>query len=389
MTSSGSNPEATPLWRDSRFWRIALQVLVIAIVVVVAMIMLSNLNRNLTQLGRRFEFSFLWNRAGFNIGESLIPYQVNDTYFWAFFVGIVNSIRLVLVCFVITTVIGIVAGIASFSDNWLLRKLNVFYVEIVRNTPVLLQLVFWYFVVFFGLSQNAQVAQLPGSVMVSKKGIWLPWPVNTPQAWISGTVIIGLAIAAFLLWHWRIRVMEQQGASGQPQQFALMGVGAIALLIFIFGLGWEFPKVDGTNVNGGLRLSLEYAAMLMGLSFHKGAFIAEIVRAGIQSVSKGQWEAARALGLHTGIAMRLVVFPQALRVIIPSLNSQYITLTKDSSLALAIGYPDTFATAQTTLNQTGRAVEVILLIVATYLTINLLTSIVMNVLNRAVQIKER
>jgi len=199
------------------------------------------------------------------------------------------------------------------------------------------------------------------------------------------------AIAAILVWRWRIKLMGELGASGKPQSIALIGLGILSLLIFLFGLGWQFPVIDaaGTSVEGGLRLSLEYVGMLVALAFYTGAFIAEIVRAGIQSVSKGQWEAAQALGIQQGLSMRLVVLPQALRVIIPSLNSQYINLTKNSSLALAIGYPDIFSTSQTILNQTGRAVEVILIILLTYLAVDLLISALMNQLNNLVQLRER
>ncbi|HEY9878480.1 MAG TPA: ABC transporter permease subunit [Leptolyngbyaceae cyanobacterium] len=390
MTTTGRPEDKVPLWRDERFQRIAIQALVLAILVLIGSVMLGNMTRNLQQLGRQFDFGFLKNQAGFNIGESLLPYQTNDTYGWALFIGFVNTLRLILVGFVLATIAGVVAGIASFSDNWLVRKLNLVYVEIVRNTPLLLQLFFWYFVIFFGLSQGAEIVRLLGFSFLSKKGVVIPWPANTLVAWLSSAALVLLAIAAFLIWRWRTRLMEETGASGRPQQMVLLGTGVVFLLIFCFGLGWSFPHLTEANaVEGGLRVSLEYAAMLGGLTFYTGAFIAEIVRAGIQSVSKGQWEAARSLGLKTSLAMRLVVFPQALRVMIPSLNSQYANLAKNSSLALAIGYPDIFSTAQTTLNQTGRAVEVVMLVMVVYLIVNLIISLVMNQINRTVQIAER
>jgi len=203
-------------------------------------------------------------------------------------------------------------------------------------------------------------------------------------------VLLSGAIAAYFIWKRRITRMEEQAASGKREQLVLFSMAAVGLLIVLFGLGWEMPRMSAAgNVEGGLRVSVEYGAMLFGLVFYTGAFIAEIVRAGIQSVSKGQWEAARALGLPSSSVMRLIVFPQALRVILPSLSSQYINLAKNSSLALAIGYPEIFATAQTTLNQSGRPVEVILLIMSIYLSINLIISLVMNTLNRVVQFKER
>jgi general L-amino acid transport system permease protein len=388
--SPDSSDEKIPLWRDERILRIIFQAIVALVVLGIIAYLLNNLFKNLQAQGRPFNFSFLNEGAGFNIGESLVPYQTNDTYGWALTVGFINTLRMVLLGFIATTIIGVVAGIASFSDNWLLRKLNFVYVEVVRNTPLLLQLFVWYFAVFFGLSLKGQTTQLPGSIFVNKKGIVVPWPADTPIAWASFAVLIIGAIAAFLIWRWRIKLMEEQGASGKPQLLTLIGMGVAGLVIFLFGLGWEFPKLDAAgNATGGLRLTLEYSAVLAGLAFYTGAFIAEIVRAGIQSVSKGQWEAARALGLQTGFLMRLVVFPQALRVIIPSLSSQYMNLAKNSSLALAIGYPDLFATFQTTQNQTGRAVEGILIIAVTYLALNLIISVVMNTINRSVQFKER
>jgi general L-amino acid transport system permease protein len=394
MQTSDSS-EKIPLWRDERFWRIAIQAFALIVVVVIGSILLGNMNRNLAQLGRQFNFSFLQNSAGFNIGESILPYSTNDRYWWALVIGFVNTLRLILVGFVFATVLGVVAGVASFSDNWLLRKLNRVYVEIVRNIPLLLQLFFWIFVVFYGLAPQATPTDPPASFLwagyISKKGIVLPWPTNTTTAWLGLLVLVVGAIAAIVIWRWRLKIMELQGSSGKTQLMILIAIAIAFLAILIFGLGWEFPRINEAqnSVEGGLRLSMEYAAVLSGLSVYTGAFIAEIVRAGIQSVSKGQWEAARALGLHTGLSMQLVVLPQALRVIIPSLNSQYMNLAKNSTLALAIGYPDFFSTFQTTQNQTGRAVEMILILMGLYLILNLIISLIMNQLNRMVQLKER
>jgi general L-amino acid transport system permease protein len=394
--SHASDRETPPFWRDERFWRIALQVLVLVVIVAVLSTLIGNMNRSLQQQGRRFDFSFLFNTASFNIGESIIPYSPNDRYYWAFVVGLVNTLRLILVGFVLTTVVGVVAGIASFSDNWLVRKLSQVYVELVRNIPLLLQLFMWYFGVFYSLSRSAQAGanqppnQVLGAIFLTRQGIVVPWPPNTPISWLSFGLLILAGVVALTIWRWRIKLMEEQGVSGKPQLIALIVLGVMALLLFTVGLGWQFPQLNESNaIAGGLRLSLEYAAVLAGLVFYTGAFIAEIVRAGIQAVSRGQWEAARALGLQPGPLMRLVVFPQALRVIIPSLNSQYMNLAKNSSLALAIGYPDIFSSAATALNQSGRAVEVMLLIASTYLVINLIISVVMNTLNQAVQLKER
>jgi general L-amino acid transport system permease protein len=390
MTTSNDSPKI-PLWRDERFWKIALQVLAIVVLVAVLMLLVGNFNRNLQQRGIRFGFDFLRNPAGFSIGETVLTYLPNDPYFVALLAGIVNTLRLAIIGIVLTTLLGIAAGIASLSDNWLLRKLSQVYVEVVRNTPLLLQLFFWYFAVFFGLPPAQEQTNWFNVVFLSKAGIYIPWPQNTPAVWMWLAVLVVGSIAAVFVWRWRTKRMVEQGASGRPQLLTLMGMGIAALLILVFGLGWRIP-VPGTapgSVTGGLRLTLEFSALLVGLVFYTGAFIAEIVRAGIQAVSRGQWEAARSLGLRSNLVMRLVVFPQALRVMLPSLNSQYQSLAKNSSLGFAIAYPEIYSVANTTYNQTGRPVEVFILISAAYLLLNLVISVVMNQINRTVQFKER
>lgn len=387
--TTGSN-EKIPLWRDERFWKIAFQVLVVAILVIVASILIGNLNQNMQQKGIRFGFSFLRSPAGFSIGETILPFLPNDPYIRGLMAGMANTLRIVVFGIILTTILGIAAGIASFSENWLIRKLSFGYVEIVRNTPLLLQLFFWYFAVFFGLPRPDSPTVWLNSVFLSKGGIYIPWPARTTSVGLWLIVLVLMAIAALLIWTWRTRLMVEQGASGQSQLIALMGIAIAAIVIFFWGLNWQFP-VAGANgqAGGGLRLSLEFSALLAGLVFYTGAFIAEIVRAGIQAVSKGQWEAARSLGLQQGLVMRLVVFPQALRVILPSLNSQYQNLAKNSSLGFAIAYPEIYSVANTTYNQTGRPVEVFILIMVSFLILNLIISFFMNWLNSSVQLKER
>ncbi len=387
---TGDSEEKVPLWRDQRFWRIALQVLALVLVALLAWTLLGNLMANWARRGTQFTYRFLTQAASFNIGETLIPYTTNDSYLKALFVGLLNTLRVVLLGFVLTTLVGTLAGIASFSQNWLLRQLSRVYVEIVRNIPLLLQLIFWYFIVFLSLPKPDEQISLLNAVYLSKAGIYMPWPRNSPMLWLSLLALVMGAIAAVLLWNWRTKRMVERGASGRPQMLALIGIGIVSLIILIFGLGWEIPQATQPGqVMGGARFSSELGGLLFGLVFYTGAFIAEIVRGGIQSVSKGQWEAARSLGLHSGLVMQLVVLPQALRVILPSLNSQYMNLAKNSSLALAVGYPDVFSVAATSLNQTGRSVELVIIIAATYLILNLVISLVMNQVNRLVQFKER
>ncbi|WP_088431727.1 amino acid ABC transporter permease [Halomicronema hongdechloris] len=385
-----SRPETSvPLWRDDRFWKIVFQLVVAGIVIAILGLFIHNLRVNLERAGLEFTFSFLTNSAGFSIGETLIEYSPSDTYIRALLVGILNTLRVVLAGIVLTTILGVIAGVATFSDNWLLHKLSLLYVELVRNIPLLLQLIFWYFPVFLSLPPPQEQLQVMGLIYMSKTGIYLPWPTIGLPFWLSLGAVIALAIAAWTLLQRRTRAMVERAASGRPQAIALSLIGGIVVVLIALGFNWQIPQSpDPGQVQGGLRLSLEYSAILVGLVVYTGAFIAEIVRGGIQSVSKGQWEAARSLGLTPSRVMQLVVFPQAMRVIIPPLNSQYMNLAKNSSLALAIGYPDIFSVASTSLNQTGRPVEVFILLMAIYLLINLIISLGMNRLNQAVQFTE-
>jgi general L-amino acid transport system permease protein len=385
--------QKVPLWRDVRVWRLAGQVLAIAVVILVLLWLWGNLTSSLQRLGIELGFGFLNGQAAFNIGETPIEYQPTDSYTRALLVGLVNSLRLIVVGIVLTTLVGITVGVARLSDNWLVRQLALAYVEVLRNTPLLLQLLFWYFVVFLGLPQVQNRLVLPGSIYLSNRGLNLPWPMTTTRTGIWMIALaVGLGLAAGV-WRWQTQIMLRQGSQERPVLAALAAVAVTVLAAWIFTGGppfrWDIPQISDEQIQGGLRLSSEFAALLAGLTFYTAAFIAEIVRAGIQSVPRGQWEAARSLGLKPGLVMRLVIFPQALRVIIPPLTSQYLNLAKNSSLAVAIGYPDLYAVASTTFNQTGRAVEVILLIMAAYLTISLTIALAMNLYNRTVQLVER
>jgi general L-amino acid transport system permease protein len=301
------------------------------VVLVVIAFLLGNLVRNLSAAGLLLSWRWLGQPAGFDLSESVLPFNAELPYWRALTAGLVNTLRAVAIGLVGSTLLGTLLGMAAFSSNGLLRRLAVVYVEVIRNIPLLLQLVFWYFVVFLSLPNGTDALQFPG-VVLAKSGFYA---------------------AGFEQGHWHGPAL-------------INGV-------------WHAP----------LRLSVELTALLTGLIAYTSAFIAEVVRGGIASVPRGQWEAAASLGLHWAITLRRVVLPQALRVIIPGLNSQYIGLAKNSSLAVAVGYTDLYSVAETTLNQTGRAVEVILLLLGAYLVIDLLISAVMNGLNRLVQIRER
>lgn len=310
-----TQPTKTSFWRSVRFWRFAGQAIAVILIAMALAFLGTNLDRNLRQLGIRLGFAFLQSQAGFSIGDQPIPFQPDDSYAQALLVGFVNSLRVILIGIGLATGVGFTVGIARLSDNWLVRNLALVYVETLRNTPLLLQLFFWYFAVFFRL----------------------PSP-DTPIRWLAGAIVL---------------------------------------------------SKSGVELLNTLRLSSEFAAILLGLSLYTATFIAEIVRGGIQSVPQGQWEAAKSLGLNGGQLLRLVIVPQALRAIIPPLSNQYLNLAKNSSLAIAVGYPDLYAVSSTTFNQTGRAVEVMILISATYLSLSLAIAWLMNQLNHRVQFIER
>jgi general L-amino acid transport system permease protein len=383
------------LLRDDRFWKIAGQAIALILVIAVATIFWDNLSANYAQLGIAFGFDFLNSQASFDIGETAIPYSPENSYRQAYLVGLINSLRVMAIGIVLATIAGLTVGISRLSDNWLLRNLAALYVEILRNTPLLLQLFFWYFAVFISLPKVEDNPQLSGPIYLTNRGIAVPWPVALPgwEIWLI-LLAIGL-LAAVGLWQWQARVMLEQGQPGQQLLWAASAIFLSAILALIIAknlpVRLDFPSLTSElQLQGGLQLTPEFAALVTGLSLYTGSYIAEIVRAGIQSVPKGQLEAAKSLGLKSGIAMRLVILPQALRVIIPPLTSQYLNLAKNSSLAVAIAYPDVyFVVASPTLNQTGRAIEAMLIIMVTYLTISLIISLFMNLYNQTVQLKER
>jgi general L-amino acid transport system permease protein len=351
----------------------------------------SNAQTNMAARGLQFGYGFLDRSAGIPIGEAMIPYTPADTYRRALTVGLLNTLRVAIVGIALCTVLGILLGLARLSANPLLRGLVGGYIEVIRNTPLVLQLVFWHAVILQLPSVRQALNPLPG-VFLSQRGVKMPALLAEPAL----AVFLGAALAGAIGW-WLLlrRERARQVATGERRATVLPG---IAMLLGLPALALaaghvptvEWPELAGFNFEGGLALSPEFFALLIGLVVYTSAFIAEIVRSGIQSVHKGQWEAARALGLAPGRIMRLVILPQALRVIIPPLTSQYLNLTKNSSLAVVIGYPDLVSVANTSINQTGQAIEVISIFMAVYLVISLVTSALMNWYNAKVALlKER
>jgi general L-amino acid transport system permease protein len=378
-----------PLWRNVRFLRFAGQALFVLAMIVLAREVFLNLQFGVRQQRLDLSFDFLQQRAGFALGEG-IEFSPNESFLSAFLVAVVNTIRVAAVGIVLATVLGLVMGIARLSPNWLVRRVAQAYVEIIRNTPVLVQIIFWWAAVILTLPVIQGGYSVGGVLFVSNRGTAIPWFHLERGAAVWALFLLAGLVGALLLWRWRTRVNER---TGQPARRALWAIGVFlavaAVGFFLTGtpIDGAAPKLQEFGYRGGLQLSPEYTALLLGLVIYTGAFIAEIVRGSIQAVSKGQKEAAEALGLRPGQQLRLVVLPQAMRIAIPPLNSQYLNLTKNSSLALAIAYPDIVQVSSTIINQAGRATQVLLLMMGTYLVLTLTISFLMNMVNRAVTTK--
>ncbi|EKP95671.1 amino acid ABC transporter permease [Thermaerobacter subterraneus] len=374
---------------DIRLRRLLLQLAVVLVTVAAGTYLFGNVQRNLQQLGITPGFDFLRHPASFAIGESSIPYQATDPYGRAFLAGLVNTLRVAVLGVVLATAVGVVAGLARLSANGLVRLLASLYVEVTRNTPLLLQLFFWYGAIVYTLPPASQALALPGSVFLMNRGLVLPAPRPGP-GFPTAVAILGLAlVAAATAYRILLRKRLEEGRATRPGLVALglLAAGGLAAAILPAGpaLVLERPQLARFNFQGGLMLSAEFTALLLALVIYTGAFIAEVVRGGVLAVPRGQWEAARSLGLSPFLVQRLVVFPQALRIIVPPLTSQYLNLIKNSSLAMAVAFPDLLNVSSTIVNQTGRTLEMLLLVGATYLAFSLLTSLLMNLYNRSLR----
>lgn len=385
-----------PFYRDTRVIAVIVQILFAILVIGALWRLSSNVIEGLRRLNLLPSFAFLSQPAGFPIAESVIPYDPSMTYGRAFLVGVLNTVRVAVIGIVLATILGVFLGVCRLSSNWLLRNTAVVYIEIVRNVPLLLQLIFWYFLTktFPKVQESINFGDL---IFLHNRGVTLAWPIAqasfgawTPWLWVA--LIAGVTFYVVR----RIQFVRRD-RPGIALPWALLIAGVIALTGFVatrllygqWPVGLDVPELQRFNFVGGVTMTSSFAALLVGLVIYTATFIGEIVRSGIQSVNKGQREAARALGLTSAQTMWLIVFPQALRVIVPPLTSQYLNLTKNSSLAIAIAYPDLFYVASTINNQTGQAIPVILMLMASYLSVSLLTSLLMNWYNKRIQLVER
>jgi general L-amino acid transport system permease protein len=387
--------ERIPFWRDTRYIAILLQVLFVIGVVIAGSLLYTNLVSELAQSNVTFDWRFLNQTAGIAIGEGL-NYQPTDSYGQAFIVGIYNTLRIAIVGIILSTLLGLVVGIIRLSPNWLARNVAYTYVEIVRNVPVLLQLFFWLAVTQNVFRPPNNATNLFNLVYFTNRGVYIPWfnPTDHFNTWLP---LLGLVLLISIgVYFWRRRELIRRDRPGALLSIAVgvfvVGVVLTYIILSVIGrapLTLEIPVLDGFNFDGGTALTAFYFALLMGLVVYTGAFISEIVRAGILAVSKGQREASRALGLTESQSLQLVILPQAFRVIIPPLINQYLNLTKNSSLAIAIGYPDLFNIGFTIFNQTGQTIPVVLMIMGSYLVMSLTISFILNIVNRRFQIVER
>jgi general L-amino acid transport system permease protein len=382
-----------PFWRDERVLRIVAQVVSSVLVVGFIVFFIFNFFEAAEQRGLSLGYDFLQSAAGFPISESVIPYEPSNSFLYAFLVGLLNTLKVSLIGIVAATLLGTLVGLARLSSNWLVSKIALIFIELHRNIPLLVYLFLWFFAVVQRLPPVKESLQVPGPIFLNQRGLYMVWPRLTSTGYIFLIFVmlgIGLSIIAFIV----LRRLRE--TTGQSTYFGAVSLG---ILIIFPLIGWflaggnplmlDVPILEGFNYQGGLRLTPEFTALLVGLVLYTAAYIAEVVRAGIQAVSKGQVEAASAVGLSSFQVLGLVVIPQALRVIIPPLISQYLNLTKNSSLAIAIGYLDVFFVGRTIINQAGRAVPVFLMIMAIYLTISIIVSVLMNIYNSRIQFKER
>ncbi len=380
-------------WNDPVIRGWVFQIVVVGLVAALAWYLIGNTLDNLNRQKIASGFDYLGREAGFEIGDTMISYSPASTYARAIWVGILNTLRVAVLGIILSTILGTLVGVGRLSPNWLLSKICEWYVEAFRNVPLLLWLFLFYKLISEAFPGPRQaISAFWNSVFLSNRGLYFPVPVTDPiHKWMAVGLLAGIA-GAIALHRW---AKKRQDATGQP--FPSISAG-IAVVLGLPALVWlaggaptamSWPALKGFNFEGGAVIQPEFTALLVGLVLYTSAFVAEIVRSGILALHKGQSEAAAALGLSRGLAMRLVLLPQALRVIVPPMTSQYLNITKNSSLAIAIGYPDLVASINVTINQTGQAIENILLIMAAYLSVSLSISAFMNWYNRRIALTER
>ncbi|MCV3240251.1 amino acid ABC transporter permease [Mesorhizobium sp. ZC-5] len=387
-----SEPAKASLLYDPKVRSLVFQAVLIFLLILGGWWIVDNTIENLRRSNITTGWAFLRGRAGFDISDRLIDYSSDSTFFRALVVGVLNTLKVAIAGIVLATIVGFMVGIGRLSNNWLIRKICTVYVEVFRNIPPLLVILFWYQGVLAVLPQVRESIALPFTSFLNVRGFYLPAVVWNG----SGLMVLGgLAIGVLLSWYVARRAYARQMATGHSfpvlwvSLALIVGMPLLAYLLSGMPATVDYPQKGNFNLTGGFNIKPEFLSLFLALSFYTASFIAEIVRAGILGVPKGQTEAYSALGLRPGTGLRLVVVPQALRIIIPPLTSQYLNLTKNSTLGVAIGYPELYSVGGTTLNQTGQAIEVVVIFMVVYLSISLVTSGFMNWFNNKMALKER
>lgn len=385
-------PPKISFWNDPKIRSALVQVIMVLAVGFFVYEIVDNTITNLTKRNISTGFGFLNKSAGFDLIQTLIEFSSESSYGRALVVGFLNTLLVSSLGILFATILGFIIGIMRLSRNWLVSSIATLYIETIRNVPLLLQMFVWYGVVLKSLPGPREAINISDMFFLSNRGLNMPDTIFGGSAWLGLAGLAAGIVGAIVLRSW---ARKRQAATGQPFPYVLTGIAMILVLPFL-GLalaGWpitlDYPVLGGFNFTGGTVIIPEFMALLVALSIYTASFIAEIVRAGIQAVSHGQSEAAHALGMRNGMTTRLVVIPQAMRVIIPPLASQYLNLTKNSSLAVAIGYPDLVAAGGTVLNQTGQAIEIVMIWMIVYLSLSLLTSSFMNWFNSRMKLVER
>jgi len=391
-SSADAAPVAVPFFRDPAKRALVFQALTLLAVGGLGYYLFTNTQANLARQNIATGFGFLGKEAAFEIGESLISYSAANNYLRALVVGALNTIKVAFIGIVLTTILGTFVGVARLSTNWLVAKLAGLYIEVFQDIPILLQLFFWYAIFYESFPAPRQALNPIPGVFLCNRGLIFGIPAADPAFPAMGWAFLAACVAVWFLKRWARQRQEKTGLAF-PVFWAslglLIGLPALAWLGYGAPTAMDVPSLTGFNFKGGLTVSPEFSALLLGLVLYTAAFVAEIVRAGIQSVSRGQREAAMSIGLRPGQVLNLVILPQALRVIVPPLTSQMLNLTKNSSLAVAIGFPDFVSVANTTINQTGQAIEGVALIMVVYLFFSLSTSAFMNWYNKKIALVER
>jgi general L-amino acid transport system permease protein len=392
-TSQENNPqEKVPFWLDPKKRAVIYQIVVFGMVGLLAYYLISNTLVNLKKQSIATGIDFLHKESSFEIGESLIPYSAANSYGRALLVGILNTLKVAFLGIVFTVIFGTFIGIARLSTNWLVSRLAALYIEIMQDIPVLLQLFFWYAIFYETLPSPRQALSPAAGIFLCNRGVAFAVPEAHPAHKYMLLSFLAGCVVVYFLRRWAKNRQDKTGKAFPLFRVSMsLTIGPPLIAWFASGAPtkMDIPKLVGFNFQGGITVSPEFIALLLGLVLYTAAFVAEVVRAGIQSVSKGQREAAMAIGLRPPLVLNLVILPQALRVIIPPLTSQMLNLTKNSSLAVAIGYPDFVSVANTTINQTGQAIEGVALIMAVYLFFSLSTSAFMNWYNKKTALVER